>query len=204
MRQATGSSAPQRINKVSIQQSLDGHSFSVPTFDEAAASKEPVQVEVLSKRTMLVPREAFDPATVRTMLALNGTPAAEDDTVVWSDTHAPLIAVMALSAEAYTAVDAALGARARYTTPLLTTPALASMTVWMALHGGLLYIKVYSERLEMAEVVAMADTADAEYLAERLAAEFDLAQLTLQLAGGETGSLRKVFRKRFKKTVLCE
>ena len=60
MRQATGSNTPQLGNKVSIQLSLDGHSFSVPALSELPAGEAPVTVELLLPRTMLVPGELFD------------------------------------------------------------------------------------------------------------------------------------------------
>ena len=58
MKQATGSKTPNPIHKVSIQLALDGHSFSTPL--PAAAGEEPVEVELLTPKTMLVPAELFD------------------------------------------------------------------------------------------------------------------------------------------------
>lgn len=72
MRQATGSNTPQSGNKVSIQLSLDGHSFSVPALSELPAGEAPVTVELLLPGTMLVPGELFDAERGAEMLAANG------------------------------------------------------------------------------------------------------------------------------------
>ena len=69
MKQATGSNTPQSGNKVSIQLSLDGHSFSVPALPELPAGEAPVTVELLLPRTMLVPGELFDAEWGAEMLA---------------------------------------------------------------------------------------------------------------------------------------
>ena len=60
MKQATGSNTPQSINKVSIQLTLDGHSFSAPALSGEFPGDGPVEVELLTPRTMLVPEELFD------------------------------------------------------------------------------------------------------------------------------------------------
>ncbi len=79
MRQATGSNTPQSGNKVSIQLSLDGHSFSVPALSELPAGEAPVTVELLLPRTMLVPGELFDAERGAEMLAANGMPPTAEE-----------------------------------------------------------------------------------------------------------------------------
>ncbi len=73
MKQATGSNTPQSINKVSIQLTLDGHSFSAPALSGEFPGDGPVEVELLTPRTTLVPEEFFDEACAAgTLLAANG------------------------------------------------------------------------------------------------------------------------------------
>ena len=88
MRQATGSNTPQSGNKVSIQLSLDGHSFSVPALSELPAGEAPVTVELLLPGTMLVPGELFDAERGAEMLAANGMPPTAEESVVASDPEA--------------------------------------------------------------------------------------------------------------------
>ena len=57
MKQVTGSNTPQATNKVSIQLTLDGHSFSAHGLDGEFPGEEPVEAELLTARTMLVPEE---------------------------------------------------------------------------------------------------------------------------------------------------
>ena len=105
MRQATGSNTPQSGIKVSIQLSLDGHSFSVPALSELPAGEAPVTVELLLPRTMLVPGELFDAERGAEMLAANGMPPTAEECVVASDPEAEFVAVTAINREALRQVD---------------------------------------------------------------------------------------------------
>ena len=105
MRQATGSNTPQSGNKVSIQLSLDGHSFSVPALSELPAGEAPVTVELLLPRTMLVPGELFDAERGAEMLAANGMPPTAEECVVASDPEAEFVAVTAINREALRQVE---------------------------------------------------------------------------------------------------
>ena len=169
MRQATGSNTPQSGNKVSIQLSLDGHSFSVPALSELPAGEAPVTVELLLPGTMLVPGELFDAERGAEMLAANGMPPTAEECVVASDPEAEFVAVTAINREALRQVEEKLGDRARFTTPLLHTPANTAKTVWMSRRAGLLYIKVYDGgELQLAEAIPAATDTDAAYFFERL------------------------------------
>ena len=75
MKQATGSNTPQSINKVSIQLTLDGHSFSAPALSGEFPGDGPVEVELLTPRTTLVPEEFFDEACAGELLAAAGMAA---------------------------------------------------------------------------------------------------------------------------------
>ena len=197
MKRATGKTdTPQPGYKVSIQQSLDGHSFSVAAPPAFPAEAERIEAEVLTPRTMLVPVEYFAGERAAALLAANGMPALSGEETV---------AVMALSGEALRqAAEAAGGRPLRFTTPLLHRPAADGNTVWLCRRAGLLYIKVYDDgRLRAAEVVAAADEAEIRYLAERLDAVFPLRGYTLLAAGDDPKALRKLLGKQFRK-VVCE
>ena len=82
MRPVTGSNTPRAGYTVSIQRSLDGHSFSVPALSDIPADHTAVQVELLLPRTMLVPAELFDEKHAAELLAANGMPPAADECAV--------------------------------------------------------------------------------------------------------------------------
>ena len=195
MRQATGSNTPQSGNKVSIQLSLDGHSFSVPALSELPAGEAPVTVELLLPGTMLVPGELFDAERGAEMLAANGMPPTAEE---------EFVAVTAINREALRQVEEKLGDRARFTTPLLHTPANTAKTVWMSRRAGLLYIKVYDGgELQLAEAIPAATDTDAAYFFERLDGCFPLKEYELRIAGDNPKAARKLLGKRFRQTT-CE
>ena len=94
--------------------------------------------------------------------------------------------------------------RARFTTPLLHTPANTAKTVWMSRRAGLLYIKVYDGgELQLAEAIPAATDTDAAYFFERLDGCFPLKEYELRIAGDNPKAARKLLGKRFRQTT-CE
>jgi hypothetical protein len=208
MKQATGSNASRFTNKVSIQQSLDGHSFSVAGLEWILPGGDAVTVEVLTPRTLLVPAELFDAAEVSELLASAGMACGEGQRAVWS-APAPVgpktaaVAVMVVAAEAAQLIDERLGDRAVFTTPLLEKTTDAHPTVRLELRGGILYIKVLAGTLRMAETIPAASEADIRYLVDRLGRTFPLEEMRLLLSGADAKKMRKLIGSRFKK-VICE
>ena len=101
-------------------------------------------------------------------------------------------------------VEEKLGDRARFTTPLLHTPANTAKTVWMSRRAGLLYIKVYDGgELQLAEAIPAATDTDAAYFFERLDGCFPLKEYELRIAGDNPKAARKLLGKRFRQTT-CE
>ena len=110
MKQATGSNTPQSINKVSIQLTLDGHSFSAPALSGEFPGDGPVEVELLTPRTMLVPEELFDKEHAGEVLAAAGMAALPGECPVWSAPQQNAVAVMAAAENALAAVHERLRA----------------------------------------------------------------------------------------------
>lgn len=198
MKQETGSNTPQSTKKVSIQLSLDGHSFSAPALTGPFSGEDPVMVEVLAPQTMLVPVELFDADRAAELLSINGMPVTADQCVVCTAPQQENIAIIALPTEAMRQVEEQLGSRAHYTTPLLVTPQQTAESVWIHQTPELLYIKVYNQTLRLAEVIAVSSDADILYFIDRLGAEFPLAGYRLQVTGERTKSLVKLLKQRFK------
>lgn len=203
MKQATGSKTPQIINKVSIQLALDGHSFSAPALSGEFPGEGPVEVELLTARTLLVPDEFFDEGRAGELLAAAGMAALPGERVVHSDSQQQVVAVMAAAEDALHAVRERLGDRVRYTTPLLDAPQANVPTVWMYYTAGLLYIKVYDGKLRFAEVIPAPDEADLLYFLERLGSEFPLKDFTLDIGGGDARMLKRKLNGYFKR-IVCE
>jgi len=192
---------------VSIQRSLDGHSFSVSGLERVLPGNDPVAVELLTPQTLLVPAELFEAGAAAELLAAAGMACAKGQQAVWSaptmiapETEA--VAVMALDAAAQRKITECLGERAFYTTPLLKRSA-ASDTVFLHRAGGVLYTKVFTRILCMAEAIPAATEADILYFADRLEQAFPLKTMRLQLSGSNSGRMRKLLGGRFKKAV-CE
>ena len=82
MKQVTGSNPFATPERVSIQQSLDGHSFSRPVLAEIPEGSEVRVVELILPGTMLVPERLLSEESARDLLAANGTPAAADEDIV--------------------------------------------------------------------------------------------------------------------------
>ena len=101
MKQATGSRTPRLTNKVSIQRSLDGHSFSVSGLDRDFTGEAIVTVEILTPQTLLVPADLLQTSTAAELLAAAGMACRHDEQAVRSMPRSlgrdkEVVAVMAL------------------------------------------------------------------------------------------------------------
>ena len=191
MKQVTGSNTPQATNKVSIQLTLDGHSFSAHGLDGEFPGEEPVEAEVLGT------------GDAGTLLAANGMAPAAEERAVCSLPVQGIVAVMATHREALRQAEEKLGDRIRYTTPLLREVQAGTPTVWAYRTAGLLYIKVYDGRLRFAGVIPAPDTADVCYFTERLEKEFALKSCELRISGDDAKACGKLLKGYFKR-IVCE
>ena len=208
MKRATGrTDSPQAQNRVSIQLTLGGHSFSAESLRAAAeklaqaGGKAPVGVEVLTEKTQLVPREEFAAETAGAYLRVAGTGCGAHEIPVWSDPARPVVAVMAADAEAVGMLREKFGGRLRFVSPLLSEPALPPRATWFSLRGELLYIKVYDGGLQFAEVVPCTGGEDFRFLLERLSAAFPLADFAAGISGDAGPEPVKALKRYFKKIV---
>ncbi|MDE6446353.1 MAG: hypothetical protein K2L06_05765 [Alistipes sp.] len=208
MKQATGSNASRFTNKVSIQQSLDGHSFSVSGLEWILPGSEAVTVEVLTPQTLLVPAELFDAGEAAGLLAAAGMACTQGQQAIWTPAtriapRTDAVAVMAATAQALQMLEERLGDRAVFTTPLLDKTTDIRPSVRLHYRGGILYIKVFADTLRMAETIPAASEADIRYLVDRLAQAFPLKRMRLTISGSDSKRVRKLVGDRFGK-VVCE
>lgn len=203
MRQVTGSKSSPRKFRVSIQQSLDGHSFSRPGLDDCQPSEETVEVELLLPKTMLVPEAICREELAAELLAANGMPARSDESIVICPAGEGVKALAAFDDQLRRQILEKFPG-ARFSTPLAHRPDETTRCVWVCRRESLLYAKVYRDgALQLAEVIPAAEEAEIGYFIERLASCFPLAEYELRIAGDEPKKLRKWFGNAFKK-VLCE
>lgn len=203
MRQVTGSNNPSSKFGVSIQQSLDGHSFSLPELEQMTPSDKPVEVELLLPKTMLVPENLFQNERAAEFLAANGMPLAETECVVVCPARNGTVAVAAMEKKTRQLI-AEKFPQARFTSPLEHQPDETRRCAWICRRGTLLYVKVYRDGvLQLAEVIVGSTEAEIGYFIQRLGAEFPLAEYELRIAGDEPKKVRKWIGKVFEK-VLCE
>lgn len=204
MKPETGNKPLTAQNMVSIQLSLDGHSFSPSPLPERPGGEGDVWVELILPRTMLVPESLFDPETAGELLAANGTPATAGERIVCSEARDGAVAVMPIAGEVLQQIEAKYPGTRHFTTPLLHRPAETGKCVWMARRGMVLYTKVYRDgQLLLAEAIAAETEEELIYFTERLNEAFPLAEFELRAAGEEPGKLRKRIGKIFAKAT-CE
>lgn len=205
MKQVTGkTNSATSVDKVSIRLALDGHSFSVVGLDGASES---VSVEILTPRTILVPAELVERGSKNTesmaeLLAVAGLPLMSGECAVCSSNVNGIVAIMAVPQAAVQQVEEHLKHRC-YTTPLLEIEAEGT-TLRIHQATSLLYIKVYDEsRLQMAEVIPVAEESDLLYFIERLEEVFPLKKYRAIISGDETKRIRKIIGRKVKE-VICE
>ncbi|MDE5691567.1 MAG: hypothetical protein K2I13_05080, partial [Alistipes sp.] len=121
---------------MSIQRSLDGHSFSVTGLDRDFTGEAVVTVEILTPQTLLVPTELLQTSTAAELLAAAGMACKEGQQAVRSmprmlGPDKEIAAVMALDEDMLQRIRERLGYRADFVTPLLDEPTPARQTVWL-------------------------------------------------------------------------
>lgn len=162
-------------NKVSIRLT-GGHSFSVAT-----PTQKVDEVELLTSRTLLVPEQFYAAEGAKSAFAASGMPIEADDQVLPIRTDKGMMALVALTSAEQEALSAAFGDEVRYTTPLLHPVGNIEPTVWICDTEDLIYIKVYDPKLQAAEVVAIENESDREYLLSRLIEACDPKRYTVRL-----------------------
>ena len=162
-------------NKVSIRLT-GGHSFSVAT-----PTQRVDEVELLTSRTLLVPEQFYAAEGAKSAFAASGMPIEADDQVLPIRTDKGMMVLIALTSAEQEALSAAFGDEVRYTTPLLHPVGNIEPTVWICDTEDLIYIKVYDPKLQAAEVVAIENEADREYLLSRLIEACDPKRYTVRL-----------------------
>ncbi|MDO4758173.1 MAG: hypothetical protein Q4A18_02790 [Rikenellaceae bacterium] len=176
-----------------------GHSFSWTAIEAKAE-----EVELLTHRTLLVPELMYTTEGTASSFAAAGMPLTGDDQVLAIHTNRGIMALIALERDEMKRLTEHFGEKMRYTTPLLRAVGNIEPTIWIFDAEDLIYIKVYDPKLQMAEVIRVADEADRELLMERLVDACDPKRYTLRLELEKSDKRRTKFYKSYFKKTVCE
>ena len=131
MKQVTGATNSQsKHTDVSIQLRLDGHSFSMESLSgRISGGKGKKTIEVISAKTILVPRELFDPQSADYLLELSGMALSGSETVIYSDPKSQAIALMGVEENAIRQLEKTLPDAPVWSSPLLHTPTVSTPAI---------------------------------------------------------------------------
>lgn len=211
MRQVTGSNPSPSANRMSIQLTLSGHSFSRSELPRLSSRDErTVEIEIITDRVMLAPTEIVDEQKATELMQIAGFHLQEEDqVVVVREEKTNVVALMALPRVLLATIEDRYGRRAELTTPLLRSRLCAEPTAWFYMADDHIYIKVWSEgRLRVAEVLPRKKAEDVLYYASVLDRQFDLNRFRVVVSGvkaveSEVRVTTKLLNKFYKK-VVCE
>ena len=190
MKQVTGATNNKpEIKNVSIRLRLDGHSFSEEKLDIPAKEKKTVEIEVLTGKTMLVPREVFDAKAAPALMRINGMEPTEKECILTSDPQQPVIALMAADKASVEKV------RAR----LLRTGEFTASCLWIFRYEELAYLKVWERQtLRLAETFIAPTGEDLLFYVRELTQELQIENCEIRLEGNPTKQDGRLLREYFK------
>ncbi|MBR5595231.1 MAG: hypothetical protein IKW47_02935 [Alistipes sp.] len=183
------------LNNVSIRLMSGGHAFSNSDIETIKRAGSDAVVEFVTYKTVLRPEMGFDAANVKEDLEATGYAVAENEVVVSSTAVNGRVAVMAVSAACIEAIKA-LGAKVRYTSPLLYGDDILEGSQ-IALYNNVLYVSVFKNGLHFAEAMTVVSDADILYYLESIHRVYGIYNMYAR-AIGDVERLRRVCRKCFK------
>ena len=206
MKQETGATNNKpEIKNVSIRLRLDGHSFSEEKLDIPAKEKKTVEIEVLTGKTMLVPREVFDAKAAPALMRINGMEPTEKECILTSDPQQPVIALMAADKASVEKVRARLKEKIRWTSPLLRTGEFTASCLWIFRYEELAYLKVWERQtLRLAETFIAPTGEDLLFYVRELTQELQIENCEIRLEGNPTKQDGRLLREYFKHVAICE
>ena len=206
MKQVTGATNNKpEIKNVSIRLRLDGHSFSEEKLDIPAKEKKTVEIEVLTGKTMLVPREVFDAKAAPALMRINGMEPTEKECILTSDPQQPVIALMAADKASVEKVRARLKEKIRWTSPLLRTGEFTASCLWIFRYEELAYLKVWERQtLRLAETFIAPTGEDLLFYVRELTQELQIENCEIRLEGNPTKQDGRLLREYFKHVAICE
>lgn len=206
MKQVTGATNNLPNNShVSIRLRLDGHSFSEDSLPSLSKSDSPVEIVVVTAKTMLVPGEIFDKKSATTLLRLNGMSPTETETIIYTDPQTPIVAVMVVDQKATGKIQSALGTQFRWTTPLLHSPKYTmDACIRIFRHEELVFLTIWERTLRLADVFTAPTTEDLLLYVTELTRTLQLKEFDIQIGGNSVQQDERILRAYFKHVTVCE
>lgn len=184
-------------DRVSIQLPLGGHSFSADDISaDVIGGTLPVEIILPSRQTMLVPEQEFDTAVAGALLSTAGMPCREGQCAVYTRPLCGMVGIMAVEESLHKTLREVFGERIYYSTPLLSTATLARGVVLQRI-DDLLFVRIYDDGLQMAEVMTAANDADVVYLLSTIDREYHIYNTECRIVG-ESGGLLEICKTIFK------
>lgn len=207
MKQVTGATNSQsKHTDVSIQLRLDGHSFSMESLSgRISGGKGKKTIEVISAKTILVPRELFDPQSADYLLELSGMALSGSETVIYSDPKSQAIALMGVEENAIRQLEKTLPGAPVWSSPLLHTPTVSTPTIWLFRYEELVYLKIWGpdRALRLAEVLPAPTPEDTLFYITEFVRDMNLSDYPI-LTGKSAADDAHLLKKYFKRVTLCE
>lgn len=207
MKQVTGATNSQsKHTDVSIQLRLDGHSFSMESLSgRISGGKGKKTIEVISAKTILVPRELFDPQSADYLLELSGMALSGSETVIYSDPKSQAIALMGVEENAIRQLEKTLPGAPVWSSPLLYTPTVSTPAIWLFRYEELVYLKIWGpdRALRLAEVLPAPTPEDTLFYITEFVRDMNLSDYPI-LTGKSAADDAHLLKKYFKRVTLCE
>ena len=204
MKQETGNNTQSKVNTVSIQLKLGGHSFSLDMIPADAYRADAVEISFATEKCVLVPAALFDPSSAEKYLSINGLACNDDECAVSSTETGGIIAVMAVPKGTVQTIKDALSGKATFSSPLLARHGSRRKDLHIYVCGGVACFNLYRDgKMRFAEAVRVCNTDDILYYATRLSEEFDLSDYSIHVGGDGAKKTRQLLKHYFK-NVTCE
>lgn len=206
MKRVTGvTNNPSATSEVSIRLMLDGLSFSEEQLVALPRDGRRAEVVLLTAKTMLVPRELCPERETAQIMRLNGMEPTSRETVLRiEDARQGMVALLAVDRETVERIRSAKGRNLRWNTPLLYEPENAGALLWVRREEKLVYMKCWSDRLLLAEVLVVPTAEDLLFFVTEFLREAALRPDTIRVEGTAARQDARLLREYFKHVIVCE
>lgn len=184
---------------------LDGHSFSEEQLAALPHNGKRREIVLLTAKTMLVPGELFVAEEGEETMRLNGMAPTPEETILHvEDPHRKTVALMAVDRRIVERLRAAKGREIRWNTPLLHSPENTNATFWIRREENLVYMKCWSDRLLLAEVLVVPTAEDLLFFVTEFLREMEFRPQRILIEGASARQEGRFLQKYFKQIIVCE
>lgn len=145
-----------------------------------------VEAVLPSIQTLLVPEEEFSATLADAYLAAAGMACRPDQCCVYTPSKEGAVAVMAIDNTAHEMLQGIFGERMHYATPLLA-PCSIVRGVMLQRIETLLYVRVFDNGLQFAEVLPMQNRADLQCYLSMLDSTYHIYNMEVRISGNPAG-----------------